>query len=259
MVQGATAAHPLFKEPNSFQRAKSVTNIHNKRGTCLRKCGISSFSISNNRPRFDPRDNSKSWQVDNESDIWSAWRQYLDDCECHTHCLEKYHVIQCDYMIKCSPHLPGELYEHIQCNDEKEPRVFSSSREYIRKIFDAVDKRATTKELRNAIQNHEYTDRNHKFVEEYFMFLTNMFKTDLGRKAKFSESNYSFYVIWPLVEFVVHSSDVADFFFACGEYSLSSTKEEYKADGVVLHNDEVEICLLEVSGPFGLKDVIRFG
>ncbi|KAI9336595.1 hypothetical protein BD770DRAFT_332082 [Pilaira anomala] len=46
--------------------------------------------------------------------------------------------------------------------------------------------------------------------------------------------------------------------FYPGEMSLDSFDEEYKADGLI-KLDSMEVCLLETSGHYGLKDLPRFG
>jgi hypothetical protein len=36
----------------------------------------------------------------------------------HEYCLEKYHVIECGYSIKCNPKIPEELYSQISLPKE---------------------------------------------------------------------------------------------------------------------------------------------
>ncbi|KAI8070641.1 uncharacterized protein B0P05DRAFT_513835 [Gilbertella persicaria] len=82
-----------------------------------------------------------------------------------------------------------------------------------------------------------------------------LFKNDLEKRITFNESNYSFHVLWPLVEFAVDSLNKENLSFICGEHILVSSKEEYKADGVVVLQDNIEICLLEISGKYKLNDI----
>ncbi|KAG1050632.1 hypothetical protein G6F43_007109 [Rhizopus delemar] len=73
-----------------------------------------------------------------------------------------------------------------------------------------------------------------------------------------SESNYSFNVLWPTLEFAVNSLDNDKLSFICGEHVLVSSSEEYKADGVIILDETIEICLLEVSGKYESNDIPRF-
>ena len=84
------------------------------------------------------------------------------------------------------------------------------------------------------------------------------------------ESNYSHYVIWPLLDTIVATVD--DLKFHCGEYRLRSVDKEfsrrnirnnqhYKSDGCIstlIDDAHIELVLLEVSGPFKLNDESRF-
>jgi hypothetical protein len=84
------------------------------------------------------------------------------------------------------------------------------------------------------------------------------------------ESNYSHYVIWPLLDTVIATVD--ELKFHCGEYRLGSVDKElsrknicnsqyYKSDGCIstlIDDVRIELVLLEVSGPFKLDDESRF-
>lgn len=85
-----------------------------------------------------------------------------------------------------------------------------------------------------------------------------LFKKDLEKRITISESNFSYNILWPIVEFAMDALKNNNFSFVCGEYILLSCNEEYKADGAILLEDSIEICLLEVSGKYKLNDIPRF-
>lgn len=73
-------------------------------------------------------------------DLLDAWRQYLSETgNKHEYCIEKYRVIECDYLIKYNPSIPEELYSQIglpkECTIES---PFISCIKYPSKVLDYI-------------------------------------------------------------------------------------------------------------------------
>lgn len=75
-----------------------------------------------------------------------------------------------------------------------------------------------------------------------------------------SESMCNHHILWGLLSLAVKTAKTtaAGLSFETGEVFLNSSDEMFKADGVVKTNN-IEICLLETSGPYGIQDRSRFG
>ncbi|KAI9256032.1 hypothetical protein EDC94DRAFT_523503, partial [Helicostylum pulchrum] len=80
-------------------------------------------------------------------------------------------------------------------------------------------------------------------------------RLNLYSSLAINEPNFNHVLIWPLVELAV--SNMKEFIFIPGEYTLKSSEEEYKADAAVIYN-YLEITLLETSGIFELHAIHRF-
>ncbi|CEI86454.1 hypothetical protein RMCBS344292_00894 [Rhizopus microsporus] len=104
--------------------------------------------------------------------------------------------------------------------------------------------------------NHlDIVDESNKeaaFMHEYFVYMYSFYKSPslIDNEAMFNHK-----LIWPLFEMTCSHSCLK---FVPGEVLLSSTEEPYNADAVVKFED-IEICLLETSGYYGLNDKGRFG
>jgi hypothetical protein len=57
------------------------------------------------------------WNINDQEDAWEAWDQYLDSNISHDFCLEKYHVIECGYSIKCNLRVPEELLQFVNTDN----------------------------------------------------------------------------------------------------------------------------------------------
>lgn len=66
---------------------------------------------------------------------------------------------------------------------------------------------------------------------------------------------FNYQVIWPLFELATKGVDMK---FVAGEKELSASEELCSADAII-EVDGLEICVLETSGKFQLKDKARFG
>lgn len=66
---------------------------------------------------------------------------------------------------------------------------------------------------------------------------------------------FNYQVIWPLFELAAKGTGMK---FIAGEKELSAS-EELCSDDAIIEVDSLEICVLETSGKFQLKDKARFG
>lgn len=74
-----------------------------------------------------------------------------------------------------------------------------------------------------------------------------------------SESVYDHHIVWGLINLAVKTAKKpAGLSFETSDVFLKTSDEMFKADGVVKINN-IEICLLETSGPYGIQDRSRFG
>lgn len=214
--------------------------------------------------QVDHTDESKSWEIENLEDLLDAWRQYLSASgDKHEYCLEKYHIIECGYSIKCNPKISEELYNQIglsgECTVES---PFISCFSYCSKILDYMKTRAW-KEVESAVigsQNEklELVKDQVDFVEEYFRFCLLLFKrNNLYKRLNISESNFSRLLVWPAIEVSIESMELLE--FLPGEYLLKSSQEKYSADGCIVDEEDNEMFLLETSGKLMLNEKWKYG
>ncbi|KAG2204545.1 hypothetical protein INT47_012604 [Mucor saturninus] len=209
-------------------------------------------------------DGSKSWQINSLEDLLDAWRQYLSACSHkHEYCLEKYHIIQYGYSIKCNPDIPDELYSQFGLSDNctiESPFIRCST--YSNKIINYMTTK-TWNEVELAVigslnEKEGLVKDQVRFVEEYFRFCLLLFKkNDLYKRLNKSEFNFSRLLVWPSVEVSVDSVEGLE--FLPGEYALKSTNEKYNADGCVVDEDDNEMFLLETSGKLKLNEKWKYG
>ncbi|CEI86246.1 hypothetical protein RMCBS344292_00689 [Rhizopus microsporus] len=221
-------------------------------------------SSSNKKQKVDHTDESKSWEIENLEDLLDAWRQYLSASgDKHEYCLEKYHIIECGYSIKCNPKISEGLYNQIglsgECTVES---PFISCFSYCSKILDYMKTRAW-KEVESAVigsQNEklELVKDQVDFVEEYFRFCLLLFKrNNLYKRLNISESNFSRLLVWPAIEVSIESMELLE--FLPGEYLLKSSQEKYSADGCIVNEEDNEMFLLETSGKLMLNEKWKYG
>lgn len=91
---------------------------------------------------------------------------------------------------------------------------------------------------------------------------------DLHYRLRLTESMFNHVYNWPIMELVVDTikkhgtgqDSECNLLFVSGEYILSSSEEEFKADAIIIDTtNEDEIMLLETSGKAFLVDNSRFG
>lgn len=71
---------------------------------------------------------------------------------------------------------------------------------------------------------------------------------------------YNHHLVWPLLSLAVKTATLParELLFQTDEILLTSSDEAFKADGFI-ELDGIELCLLETSGAYGIKDESRFG
>ncbi|CAO3638030.1 unnamed protein product [Cunninghamella blakesleeana] len=203
--------------------------------------------------------------VDQDS-VWKLWsslfKKLSRDEDLHEWSLERLNIVQCGNKLGHRVQLPTEL-----CDMFNDPHTLispfkSSNQEYICEIFDAPN--ITT--MLQKIRSSPLPDEELSFIINIItIFAGTVFK---GKNISNSESNFSFRIVWPLMDLLTSDEVV----FECGEYILKSMKEEckrriddpnvlknsqYKSDGSFLYNGDIEIGLLEVSGAYGNNDIKR--
>lgn len=67
---------------------------------------------------------------------------------------------------------------------------------------------------------------------------------------------FNYKIIWPIIALAAKARAAAR--FHPGEILLNTSDKDYKTDGLI-EMDEIEVCLLETSGHYGLKYLDRFG
>ncbi|KAI7905315.1 uncharacterized protein BX663DRAFT_585785, partial [Cokeromyces recurvatus] len=139
-------------------------------------------SSNNKKQKVDHTDESKSWEIEKFKELLDAWRHYLSaSSDKHEYCLEKHHIIECGYSIKCNPKIPEELYNQIGLSEEHTiESPFISCFSYCSKILDYMKTRAW-KEVESAVTDSqdeklELVKEQVDFVEEYFRFCLLLFK-----------------------------------------------------------------------------------
>ncbi|CAO3695165.1 unnamed protein product [Rhizopus microsporus] len=249
------------------RKGNQIVNIGTNSGVAINNGSVvinNYESSSNKKQKVDHTDESKSWEIENLEDLLDAWRQYLSASgDKHEYCLEKYHIIECGYSIKCNPKISEELYNQIglsgECTVES---PFISCFSYCSKILDYMKTRAW-KEVESAVigsQNEklELVKDQVDFVEEYFRFCLLLFKrNNLYKRLNISESNFSRLLVWPAIEVSIESMELLE--FLPGEYLLKSSQEKYSADGCIVDEEDNEMFLLETSGKLMLNEKWKYG
>lgn len=83
---------------------------------------------------------------------------YLDKYTCHEFCLEKYHVIQCGYSIKCQPHLAQELYDQLGSDAHIVSSPFTTNGNYTINTLNAFKNLTNLEEIEDAIRAKDAAD-----------------------------------------------------------------------------------------------------
>lgn len=167
-------------------------------------------------------------------------------------------MIECGYSISCKPHYPKDLYQLFGDNKQqvikspfKKRSLFSNA---ILQALSTGNKRVILKALTddNRLDIVDESNKEAAFVHEYFVYMYNFYKSP---SLVDNEAMFNHKLILPLLEMACSHSCLK---FVPREVLLSSTDEPYNADAVVKFED-IEVCLLETSGHYGLSDKGRFG
>ncbi|KAG1457852.1 hypothetical protein G6F46_006691 [Rhizopus delemar] len=219
----------------SARRTKSTgtsykVNIETNNGTVFGDVTINNnvSSTASKKQKIDHLSDG-CWNINDQEDVWEAWGQYLDSNISHDFCLEKYHIIECGYSIKCNPRVPEELMQFVNTDNHTITTPFKGCTEYTSVVISAM--RTGNMEAIERVVN------NSKEAEERALdvlsqeFIKDLFKLCVKTHA---------------LKFVP------------GEYILRFSKEENKVDGCVLFGD-VEVFLLETSGKLFHNESGKYG
>ncbi|CAO3699127.1 unnamed protein product [Rhizopus stolonifer] len=220
-------------------------------------------SNGNKKIKTNHTDNTATWEINNEEDLWDAWRQYMESCSCHEFCPEKYHVIECGYSIKCSSQTTEALYDHLGTSVHKIKSPFQSCPQFtftacnILKDMTESNWRETKKHLSNieVSMTPEST-----FAEDWFFNCHSLFKEPAlyDFLSSGNENTFNHYVVWPLMDVSINAIK-PKMKLMLTEYILKAFVDEYKADGCILDQFGNEVCLLETSSTFLSKERGKLG
>ncbi|KAG0181175.1 hypothetical protein DFQ29_009135 [Apophysomyces sp. BC1021] len=211
---------------------------------------------------------------DGLNDDWREWRTFLQQAELNAEAtnrlsLEKFHVIQCGFKIKCYASLTPKLYQKLD-NGSPQSNPLPHIADLIRNIFALQNDRSKIlSEIWRYGSEGKFRDPKKTFVLAILdQFFRNVFseKADCETIRKY-ESTFNHKIVWPCLEAVVQyfseTTTSATIEFDTGEVALQSmsSRDEftrYIADGIVLIND-FEIVVLETSGAYGNDKRSRHG
>ncbi|KAG0172235.1 hypothetical protein DFQ28_009970 [Apophysomyces sp. BC1034] len=201
------------------------------------------------------------WTIDDDDDLWLVWLKLLRADIPHQLSLENMHIIQCGFSIKCDPRIPKELYKNI-CLQEKISNVCHSSPQYIRNYLEASRTGDLDKMIMASVQIELLKDpETRPFLMAIFLQFAEHIFPDESAICR-SEATYNHRLIWPCLEAFLKKEKCLKFW--PGEVALNSmpskneeNKHAYNADGIIRLDDDIEILLLETSGPFNNSDKPR--
>ncbi|KAI8643567.1 hypothetical protein BD408DRAFT_442431 [Parasitella parasitica] len=206
--------------------------------------------------------------INSQDDIWACWKLHLDDDSLHKYSLERLGIIQCGNKMQCRDFYSVELYNLFIYNPSASINPVSNNAGIFDPIFDETSDMSLMSRMLYQIAYEDKQDPQVFMVTSVLeIFLKSIFASVCVTDQ---ESNYSHYIIWPLLDVVVATVD--ELKFHCGEYRLGSVDKElsrknirsnqyYKSDGCIstlIDDARIELVLLEVSGPFKLNDESRF-
>ncbi|OBZ85223.1 hypothetical protein A0J61_06719 [Choanephora cucurbitarum] len=250
-------------EKHSPQNVYNV-NIKTNHGT------IYGDVFNNNDPyRSDKRqktdhinDKSSDWKINKQEDVWEAVRQYLEASITHDFCLEKSHIIQCGYSIKCDPSIPDELWAYFKDDEYTISTPFQSCSRYTTSVLSAMKKnelKAIQKVIRSLEAADDIPSKKQTFVEEFFHVCLYIYrKPNLYERLSVNETGFNHSFIWLVMEFVIDSIPDMPLKLYPAEYILKCSKEEYKTDACILLEED-ELSILETSGKILLDDNSKYG
>ncbi|KAI8370260.1 hypothetical protein BD560DRAFT_489820 [Blakeslea trispora] len=217
----------------------------------------------NKRIKTNHIEEASAWKVDDEEDLWDAWRQYIESCTCHEFCPEKYHVIECGYSIRCNSQMKEMLQDHLEVNSHKIKSPFQSCSEFTFAACDILRNMTELnwREARRQLAKIEVDSKPESaFAEDWFFFCHELFKRDslYDFLSAGNEAVFDYAVVWPLMD-VATNSIKPKVKLMLGEYTLKASNEEYKADACLIDMYDNEICLLETSSNFLHKESGKLG
>ncbi|KAG0166937.1 hypothetical protein DFQ28_001040 [Apophysomyces sp. BC1034] len=182
-------------------------------------------------PRTTDEDDSGAYAPNNQrqsgeadlADIWTEFIETADFSDSHMYRLERYGIIQCGKCFDRIMDIPVPVYDAIKLEEDPEPlplTMFSNS--------------SRSCCLRATKEN----------------------PCDL----KESETAYCHYALWPMTRLAANCVEGLDCNFKVGETLLKAmdASTKYNADGTVyIKQSNIELLLLEASGPYGTKDRSR--
>ncbi|PHZ12696.1 uncharacterized protein RHIMIDRAFT_283038 [Rhizopus microsporus ATCC 52813] len=270
-VRRATTA--LKNSVNEFKKGKSKAqtvnnNVDTNYGIVV---GVMNDPLSSGDSKLpDVRqtnhlEETVQWQIEDEEDIWDAWRQFLQTCNCYGFCLEKYHIIECGYSIKCSPSWSDQLLDHLGVDDHSVESAFKRCSKYaiaallITKDIIMTNYQEKRKALMNLQKNEDEDREAASFVEEFLLLIVNLCRhEDIHKPLSQSEPSFNFRMVWPLMSLACEASSSC-LTFLPGEYILKASKQDYKADACIVDAEQNELCILETSDPLKLDDKCEYG
>ncbi|KAI8375757.1 hypothetical protein EDC96DRAFT_306210 [Choanephora cucurbitarum] len=260
----------LKKNKRKTSTPKSTVIINNYGQTVNNKNVSGTMSVNvyagqeeAKKQKINHVEDANSWKIDDEEDLWDAWRQFMECCCCHDFCLEKYHVIECGYSIKCKPMVTQQLLNHLDIGYTTIASPFKQYETYSFSVLEALKKlpkscqgaRKAVVSVDNDSDDEDSNQEVREFLQDFFLHMIDLLKRkDVAALLSLSEANYNLFVLWPLM-----SLAAGELQFVAGEYVLRSSKEEYKADACILDDQKNEVCLLETSNGFLCGDKSKYG
>ncbi|KAG2228469.1 hypothetical protein BDF21DRAFT_376012 [Thamnidium elegans] len=210
---------------------------------------------------------NKAVIINSQDDIWACWKLHLNDNSLHKYSLERLGIIQIGNKLSCPEYYSIELYNLLIYKPAPLINPISNNSEIFDRIFDLSSNKELMSRQLHQITYEEKQDPQVFMVAAVIEIFIKTIFADVCVTDQ--ESNYSHYVIWPLLDAIV--TTVNNLNFHCGEYRLKSVDKElsrrsicsqhYKSDGcisTVIDNTRIELAILEVSGPYKLDEQSRF-
>jgi hypothetical protein len=187
--------------------------------------------LSSKKQKFDHvNDESSTWNINDQEDIWEAIRQHLNASISHDFCLESYHIIKCGYSIKCNPSIPTELLDHVQVENYTISTPFQTYSKYTADVL-KVMKINDVNSVEEVVKGLKVSENNGvNFVKGFFKVCLWIYKKPkLYERLALNETAFNHSFIWPIMEFVVDTVDIPLTFYPA-EYMLRASQEENKVD-----------------------------
>ncbi|EIE76669.1 hypothetical protein RO3G_01373 [Rhizopus delemar RA 99-880] len=209
--------------------------------------------------KFDHvNDESSSWSINEQEDIWDPIRQHLEASISHDFCLESYLIIQCGYSIKCNSSIPAEPLDHVIVENYTISTPFQKHSKYTADVLKAMKTNSvdSVEEVVRSLRVSENNDLN--FVKEFFKVCLWIYRRPkLYERLALNETAFNHSFIWSIMEFVVDNVGTPLTLYPA-EYMLRAAQEETKVDACVLDRDN-ELAVLGTFGKILLNDKTKYG